>query len=74
MSEEINFDSLDMPISELCKKYPLEKQREIFEYLSEMDDVNKKAYCIAFNHLGTSFNIVRSNGFKEWSAHKNTKK
>lgn len=70
MSEEVNFDSLNMKISELCKKYPIEKQKEIFEYLSEMDEHHRKAYDIAYSHLGTSFNIARSNGFKEWQSHK----
>ena len=73
MTEEINFDSLNMKISELIKNYPIEQQREIFEYLNEMDEHNRKAYDIAYNHLGTSFSISRSNGFKEWQAHKKTK-
>ena len=66
MAEEINFESLNIEIPELIKSYSLEKQREIFNYLSEMDEHNKKAYEIALNHLGSSFNIYRSNGFKEW--------
>lgn len=73
MSEEVNFDLLNMKISGLCKKYPIEQQREIFEYLNEMDEHNRRAYDIAYEHLGTSFNIARSNGFKEWQAHKKTK-
>jgi hypothetical protein len=71
MTEEtVDFDSLNMKISNLLKRYPIEKQREIFEYLSEMDEHHRKAYDIAYNHLGTSFNIARSNGFKEWLSEK----
>jgi hypothetical protein len=66
MSEQVDFETLNMKIPELVKTYPLEKQREIFQYLSELDDLNKKAYEIAADHLGSSFNIFRSNGFKEW--------
>ena len=66
MTEQINFSSLNMNISELIKNYPIEKQKLIFEYLNEMDTHHRKAYDIAYNHLGTSFSIVRSNGFKEW--------
>lgn len=73
MTEEVTFDSLNMKISDLIKKYPIEQQREIFEYLNEMDEHNRKAYDIAYNHLGTSFNIARSNGFKEWLSHKKSK-
>lgn len=70
MSEEPDFTSLNMKISESIKNYPIEQQQNLFEYLSQLDEVNLKAYSIAFNHLGTSFNIARSNGFKEWLAHK----
>ena len=73
MTEEVNFDSLNMKISEIVKRYPIEQQREIFEYLTEMDEHNRKAYDIAYSHLGSSFNIARSNGFKEWKSHKNSK-
>ena len=66
MSEEVNFDSLNMKISNLLKTYPIEQQLLIFEYLSEMDEIHRKAYDIAYSHLGSTFNIARSNGFKEW--------
>jgi hypothetical protein len=73
MAEEVNFDTLNMKISDLMKRYPIERQREIFEFLNGMDEQNRKAYDIAYCHLGTSFNIARSNGFKEWIANKTTK-
>jgi hypothetical protein len=66
MAEQIDFTSLNMKISDLLKTYPMEQQKNIFEYLSGMDDQQRKAYDIAYCHLGTSFNIARSNGFKEW--------
>ena len=66
MTDQINFDILNMRISPFIKTYPIEKQRQIFDYLNEMDEHHRKAYDIAYNHLGTSFNIARSNGFKEW--------
>lgn len=71
MSEEIDFKSLNLPVSDLIKIYTKEIQKEIYDYLNEMDENNKKAYQIAYHHLGSSFNILRSNGFKEW---KQTKK
>ena len=73
MSEEVNFESLNIPIPEAVKNYSLEKKREIFEYLSEMDELNKVGYKIAFNHLESSFDICRSNGFKEWQHSKTSK-
>jgi len=71
MATPIDFDSLNIKISNNVKAYPYDKQKEIFEYLSEMDEMNKKAYQIAFDHLGSSFDVLRSNGYKEW---KNSKK
>jgi hypothetical protein len=70
---EVNFDSLHLPIPEIIKTYSLEKQREIFDYLSEMNQDDKIAYKIAFNHLESSFDICRSNGFKEWKQSKESK-
>jgi len=73
MSKEVNFDSLNMKISELLKTYPIEQQKNIFEYLNKMDEHSRKAYDIAYEHLGTSFNISRSNGFKHWLNEKKSK-
>lgn len=73
MTEEVNFDSFNLKISELIKKYPIDQQKEIFEYLNQMDEHNRKACNIAYNHLGTSFSISRSNGFKQWKEYKKTK-
>ena len=70
---ELNFASLNIPIPEIIKTYPIEKQREIYDYLNEMDDLNKNGYRIAFNHLESSFDICRSNGFKEWKHSKASK-
>jgi phage-related protein len=70
MSEEIDFELLNIKIPQTVKTFPPEKQKEIFEYLREFDEHNKKAYEIALDHLGTSFNIYRSNGFKEWKQSK----
>ena len=66
MFDTIDFNDLNIEVPEIVKSYPVEKQKEIFEYLQNLDEHNKKAYLIAIHHLGSSFNICRSNGFKEW--------
>jgi len=43
-----------------------QEQQEINKYISQLDDIQKQAFEIAKEHLGTSFNIAKSNGFKEW--------
>lgn len=63
---EVDFSPLNLKISPNVKNYPIETQREIFNYLSGLDELNRKAYQIAYDHLGTSFNVARSNGFKLW--------
>jgi hypothetical protein len=73
MSDIIDFSALNITIPEIVKIYSVEKQREIFDYLSHLDELNIKAYNIALNHLGSSFDILRSNGFKEWKQSKITK-
>jgi protein-tyrosine-phosphatase len=70
MAEKIAFETLNIKLPELVKTQTIEEQIEIFDYLSSMDDHHKKAYEIALNHLGSSFNIYRSNGFKEWKQSK----
>jgi hypothetical protein len=57
---------LDLPLPEIVYSYDISKQQEIYDYLSSLNDLQKKSYLIAKTHLGTSFNIYKSNGFKEW--------
>ena len=67
MDQIINgYDNLLIPISCYIKTYPEKQQKEILEYLQQLDEHDKKTYKIAFEHLGSSFNVYKSNGFKEW--------
>ena len=67
---EFPFEELDIPIPAFVKEYSFEKQAEIYDYLKTMDEKNKKAYRIAYEHLGTSFHVYHSNGFKDWLKNK----
>jgi hypothetical protein len=64
--------NLDIPIPDVVYSYDDEKKKEIFEYLSQLknNEQQQKAYKIAFAHLGSSFNIYKSNGFKDWKTRK----
>jgi len=64
--EQINFEKTELPIPESVLKLPIEKQNDIYNYLIQMNEYQKKAYLIAKDHLGTSFNVIKSNGFIEW--------
>ena len=63
---QINFGETELSIPESVLKLSLEKQTEIYNYLIQMNESQKKAYLIAKDHLGSSFNILKSNGFSEW--------
>jgi len=64
--EQINFEETGLSIPASVLKLSLEKQTEVYKYLIQMNEYQKKAYLIAKDHLGTSFNILKSNGFIEW--------
>lgn len=61
MDEEIiievpdDFDNYDEPTQNL-----------IIEYLEQLTPIQIKAYKIAMEHLGSSFNLVKSNGYVDW--------
>lgn len=64
------FKEFDIPIPNIVYCYDNEKQTEIYNYLTKLvkDEQQKKAHLIAFDHLGSSFNINKSNGFKQWKS------
>jgi hypothetical protein len=52
--------------------YKEEDYPNILEYISEMSELDRQACIIAHSHLETSFNILRTNGYKKWIISKNT--
>lgn len=50
--------------------YSAEDQEKIRAYLSSFDESERKAYLLAKDHLGSSFHILRSNGFIAWQKNK----
>ena len=49
-------------------------QQLVAEYMEQLSDVERKACAIAKDHLGSSFNIVKSNGFNDWINEKKKEK
>ena len=58
MNQEISTDNLE--------KYPEEVRQYIIKYLEQLGDKEKIAYSIAKEHLGTSFDVVKSIGYITW--------
>jgi len=42
------------------------------KYLETLSDVEKQAFRIAKEHLGSSFDLSKSIGYKKWEPHYNT--
>lgn len=54
---------LELPESMLTESK--ETQELVIEYLKNLTPLQKKAYLIAKEHLGTSFDILKSNGYNK---------
>jgi hypothetical protein len=48
------------------ENYDKSTQESIIKYIKQLDSIEKKAYIIGKQHLGTSFNIIKSNGYINW--------
>jgi hypothetical protein len=51
--------------------YSIDVQLLIKEYIEQLSDIQKKAYLIAKQHLGSSFHLTKSNGYISWLNEKN---
>lgn len=47
-----------------------ETKENILQYLSQLDTFQQKAYIIAKEHLGSSFHLLKSNGYLDWTKNK----
>ena len=54
--------TMELPVPTIFEKYSMEQKCEIIDYLNQLNDIEKKAYKIAMDHLGSSFHILKSNG------------
>lgn len=41
-------------------------KESIVQYLKQLNKIEKQAYTIGKSHLGTSFNVLKSNGYNDW--------
>jgi hypothetical protein len=62
----MNISISDIPLPIHFENYDDDTQASIIEYISHLSEIEKKAYKIAYNHLGSSFNVVKSNGYNDW--------
>ena len=48
------------------ENYSIDIQTLIVKYLTQLDKIERQAYTIGKRHLGSSFNLIKSNGFIKW--------
>ena len=57
---------LGLELPQQFKNYDETTQTLIINYLKHLDTIERKAYTIGKAHLGSSFNVIKSNGFIDW--------
>ena len=66
--QEIETDiGLELPNS--FEKYDDITKESVIKYLKHLNPIEKQAYTIGKAHLGSSFNVLKSNGYSEWKKH-----
>jgi hypothetical protein len=67
-SQEIKLieTELGLELPNNFQNYGEEIQELLIKYLKHLDTIERQAYTIGKRHLGTSFNVVKSNGFLNW--------
>lgn len=60
-----NITSLSFP-PESNQNYPEDVKDKVMRYLGQLNETERKVYMIAKGHLGTSFNIARTTGYRTW--------
>jgi len=63
-TSKLNSELISLP--DKYEQYSIETQQLIVKYLNQLDNKEQIAYLIAKEHLGTSFDIVKSIGYIEW--------
>lgn len=57
---------LGLELPDQFKNYDETTQSLVINYLKHLDPIERKAYTIGKEHLGSSFNVIKSNGFIDW--------
>ena len=57
---------LGLELPDQFDNYDSTTQQSIIQYLKQLNTIERKAYSIGKQHLGSSFNVVKSNGYINW--------
>ena len=64
---------MDIELPPQFVNYDVEVQENVKKYLHQLTPIQKKAYLIAKQHLGSSFDVIKSNGYVHWFKKENNK-
>jgi hypothetical protein len=56
----------NLPLPKNFDSYDETLKNQILSYLNQLNTVEQKAYTLGYEHLGTSFHVIKSNGFQDW--------
>ena len=59
-------NELGLELPHNFENYDEKTQELLIKYLKQLDPIEKQAYTIGKQHLGSSFNVIKSNGFVDW--------
>ena len=66
MNRENLETEIGLELPDNFENYDTLTQESVIKYLKHLDAIEKKAYTIGKEHLGSSFNVLKSNGYIDW--------
>lgn len=63
---ELNETNVAVELPDNFHLYDSKTQQLVLKYLASLDKLEQLAYTIGKEHLGTSFNVLKSNGYNSW--------
>jgi hypothetical protein len=65
-SETYQFNTLNIDFDFKIERLSSENKKLLYQYLSQLSDIDKTSLLIAASHLGSSFDIFKSIGYLKW--------
>lgn len=66
MNRQLIESDIGLELPNNFENYDALIQVQIINYLKHLDPIERQAYTIGKKHLGSSFNLIKSNGFIDW--------
>lgn len=68
VAQQVDFSVTNLPVNKEVYKEPYEMQEKALKWLMQFDEKHKKAYTIAYEHLESSFDLIKCTGFQAYLA------